>query len=79
MSRILISRKDDGHESFNFAEVIGAGAAAGLSSTYYPTVDRSWTKTGQKWLTGMIIDSANFVLKEYWPDINQKLRRKKKD
>ena len=77
MSRIVISRKDDGTEGFNFAEVIGAGAAAGLSSTYYPTVDRSWTKTGQKWLTSMIIDSANFVLKEYWPDINHALHRKR--
>jgi hypothetical protein len=70
LSRVVITRKDDGDPTFNFAEVIGAGASAGVSSLYYPTVYRTWTKVGQKWLTGMIIDSANFTLKEYWPDIN---------
>ena len=78
ISRVAISRKDNGDATFNFAEVIGAGAAAGLSSTYYPTVYRDWTKVGQKWLTSMIIDSANFVLKEYWPDINHAAFHRKK-
>ncbi len=78
ISRVAITRKDDGSPGFNFAEVIGAGAAAGLSSVYYPTVYRDWTKVGQKWLTSMIIDSANFVLKEYWPDINHVAFHRKK-
>ena len=72
-SRVVITRKDDGDSAFNFSEIIGAGAASGLSSTYYPTRYRTWTKVGQKWLTSMIIDGANFTLKEFWPDINQKL------
>ena len=72
-SRVIITRKDDGDPTFNFSEIIGAGAASGLSSTYYPTRYRTWTKVGQKWLTSMIIDGANFTLKEFWPDINQKL------
>jgi hypothetical protein len=25
---------------------------------------------GQKWLTSTIIDGANYMLKEFWPDIN---------
>lgn len=72
-SRILISRKDDGDETFNYSEIIGAGAASGLSSTYYPTKYRTWTKVGQKWLTSCLIDSASFTFKEFWPDINNKL------
>ena len=72
-SRIFISRGDNGNEVPNFAEVIGAGAAAGVSSLYYPTRYRTWTKVGQKWLTSGLIDSANDVFKEYWPDINHKL------
>ena len=72
-TRVLITRGDSGSEQPNFSEVIGAGAAAGISSTYYPERYRTWTKVGQKWLTGCLIDSANFTFKEFWPDINNKL------
>jgi hypothetical protein len=72
-TRVLITRQDDGDKMFNFSEVVGSGAAAGVSTLYYPTKYRTWTKVGQKWLTSDIIDSANFVFKEFWPDINKKL------
>ena len=72
-SRILITRSDEGNAMPNFSEVVGAGAAAGVSSLYYPTHYRTWTKVGQKWLTSAVIDSANFTFKEFWPDINHKL------
>lgn len=74
-SRVLITRTDAGNETFNFSEVVGSGAASGLSTLYYPTKYRTWTKVGQKWLTGDIIDGANFTFKEFWPDINKKLHR----
>ena len=70
-SRILIARRDDGSASFNYSEIIGAGGASGLASLYYPGEYRTWTKVGQKWLTSVIIDGANFTFKEFWPDINQ--------
>jgi hypothetical protein len=70
-TRVLISRSDDGNAMPNFAEVIGSGAAAGVSTLYYPTKYRTWTKVGQKWLTSDLIDGANFLLKEFWPDINK--------
>jgi hypothetical protein len=73
VSRILISRKDDGGAMPNYSEIIGAGAAAGVSSLYYPSEYRTWTKVGQKWLTSGLIDGANNLFKEYWPDINHKL------
>jgi hypothetical protein len=72
-TRVLITRKDDGDNTFNFSEVIGSGAAAGISSLYYPRRDRTWTKVGQKWLTSDLIDGASFTFKEFWPDINHKL------
>jgi hypothetical protein len=72
-TRVLITRQDDGDRMFNFAEVIGSGASAGVSTLYYPTKYRTWTKVGQKWLTSDIIDGANFTFKEFWPDINKKI------
>jgi hypothetical protein len=72
-TRVLVTRKDDGDRMFNFSEVIGSGAAASVSTLYYPTKYRTWTKVGQKWLTSDIIDGANFTFKEFWPDINKKI------
>ena len=72
-TRVLITRGDNGNEQPNFSEIMGAGAASGIGSLYYPERYRTWTKVGQKWLTGCLIDSANFTFKEFWPDINNHL------
>jgi hypothetical protein len=72
-TRVLVTREDNGDSMFNFSEVIGSGASAGVSTLYYPTKYRTWTKVGQKWLTSDIIDGANFTFKEFWPDINKKI------
>ena len=72
-TRVLITRTDAGRETFNGSEIIGAGAASGISSLYYPGHYRTWTKVGQKWLTSVLIDGANFTFKEFWPDINSHL------
>jgi hypothetical protein len=69
-SRIIITRTDSGHETFNASEVGGAGAAAGISDFYYPSPERTWTKTGQRWVLNMGLDGATFIFKEFWPDIN---------
>jgi hypothetical protein len=71
ISRLLITRTDSGGSSFNSSEIVGNGAAAGISSLYYPTQERTWTKTGQKWLTQVAIDGLFNVFKEFWPDINR--------
>jgi hypothetical protein len=69
-TRVLVTRQDSGDKMFNFSEVIGSGSAASISSLYYPSKYRTWTKIGQRWLTSDIIDAANFTFKEFWPDIN---------
>jgi hypothetical protein len=73
ISRTVITRDNNGKEVPNFSEVIGAGAASGISDLYYPSADRTWTKTGQRWLTNVILDGATFAIKEFWPDINDHL------
>jgi hypothetical protein len=69
-TRILVTRTDCGGSSFNFSEVIGSGAAAGISNLYYPASNRTWTKTGQRWALNVGIDGGTFIFKEFWPDIN---------
>jgi len=69
-TRILITRSDEGHETFNAGEILGAGAFAGLANLYYPSPERTFTKTYQRWITNVTIDGCVFVFKEFWPDIN---------
>ncbi|MGA9669501.1 MAG: hypothetical protein WBQ94_09850 [Terracidiphilus sp.] len=73
MSRTVITRSDSGKEVFNASEVIGAGAASGISSLYYPSRERSIGNTGEEWGLDVGIDAVSFVVREFWPDINHKL------
>jgi hypothetical protein len=73
LSRAVITRNDAGQETFNFSEVVGAGASSGLSSLYYPSRERSLANTGQEWGLDVGIDAASFVVREFWPDVNRRL------
>ncbi len=73
LSRAVITRSDSANEVFNFSEIIGAGAASGLSSLYYPSRERSFFNTGTEWGLDIGIDAASFVAKEFWPEINHRL------
>ncbi|HTU49818.1 MAG TPA: hypothetical protein VMF56_04445 [Acidobacteriaceae bacterium] len=75
ISRLLITRTDltatnNAHDTFNFSEVVGNGAAAGISNLYYPSRERTWTKTGQKWIVQIGLDGGSNLVKEFWPDVN---------
>jgi hypothetical protein len=73
ISRVVITRNDAGHETFNSSEVIGAGAAAGISNLYYPGPERTLGNTVDKWVLNVGIDAGTFLFKEFWPDINNAL------
>lgn len=77
VTRLLITRTDSGGESFNFSEIAGNGAGAAISDFYYPAQERTWTKTGQKWLTQIALDGVFNVFKEFWPDISHAVFRQK--
>jgi hypothetical protein len=69
-SRVVITRTDSGHRDFNYSEILGAGAFSGIANLYYPSGERTVTKTYQRWITNLCIDGGVFVFKEVWPDIN---------
>jgi hypothetical protein len=75
VSRLLITRSDltatnNAHNTFNFSEIVGNGAAAGISNLYYPSKYYTWTKTGQKWFLQVGLDGGSNLVKEFWPDVN---------
>lgn len=70
LSRLVITRNDAGHNTFNISEVVGAGAAAGISNLYYPP-QNTWVKTYQHWGSQILQDGLGFIFKEFWPDVNR--------
>ena len=76
ISRLFVTRTDSGGTTFNFSEIVGNGAGAGISNFYYPSRERTWTKTGQKWVNQVALDGVFNVMKEFWPDIRHAVFRK---
>ena len=94
ISRIFVTRTDSGHSQFNYSEVFGSAFAAAISTySYHPesTVvgppsnrqfigsERTLTNVGSTWATQVGLDTITYGLKEFWPDIEHKLSRNKKD
>jgi hypothetical protein len=77
LSRAIITRNDAGHDTFNISEVVGAGAAAGVSNLYYPSRERTFGNTADRWGQNIGIDAGTFLFHEFWPDINHALFHKK--
>jgi hypothetical protein len=69
-TRVLITPNDNGRNTFNFSEIVGKGAAAGIGNLYYPSSSGGWTKTGQRWLVQVAVRDGGFnIFREFWPDI----------
>jgi hypothetical protein len=76
MSRIVVTRADNGHNTFNVSEVLGSGMSAGLSNAYYPSSTRTFSNTARNWGIDLGIDALSFAVREFWPDINHALKHK---
>ncbi len=75
LSRILVTRTDSGETRFNYSEWLGNAASVALSNTYYPD-NRTATLSAAKLVEECGTDAVSQVLKEFWPDIKQKLFHK---
>jgi hypothetical protein len=73
LSRAVVTRNDAGKNTFNLSEVVGAGAAAGISNLYYPQNERTFSNTADRWGVSVGVDAATFIVREFWPDINHAL------
>src|SRR6202030_2147707 len=56
VSRLVVTKTDSGGKSFNYSEIVGNGAGAALSNSYYPQVERTAGNTMSKWATQVGID-----------------------
>jgi len=68
-TRVLITPNYSGHNTINGAELLGRGVAQGISTTYYPSADRTAGALAQKYGYALMRDAATNTFREFWPDI----------
>jgi hypothetical protein len=76
LSRVVVTRGDNGNHQFNFSEIGGNALAAGISDLYHPPSARTWAETTQTWGTQIGVDAFGFEIKEFWPDIRRRVFKK---
>jgi hypothetical protein len=77
ISRIVVTRSDSGNNQFNFSEIFGSAISAGISTySYHPHGDKTLRNTADVWSTQVAFDTLTLVVKEFWPDIRRKLRKR---
>jgi hypothetical protein len=77
VSRIFVTRADNGGAQFNYSEIVGNAVAAGISNIYHPQNQRTAGNTLRVWGTDMMLNTACNVAKEFWPDIRRKIHARK--
>jgi hypothetical protein len=75
-SRIFVTRTDSGGTRFNFSEWGGNATGVAISNLYQPD-QRDWRDNTYTLLEQCATDGISQILKEFWPDIKQKLFHRK--
>jgi len=70
LSRLVVTKSDTGKPMFNYAEILGSGVAAPISSLYYPSQERTAPNILRNWGLDVTYDGVAFVFHEFWPDIS---------
>ena len=75
MSRIVITRRDSGSNSFNFSGIGGMGMGIALSDAYYPRRSVGGGELESRLITSLSAAALGNLLPEFWPDFKEKLNR----
>jgi hypothetical protein len=78
MSRIVITRRDSGRDSFNFSGIMGMGMGIALSDAYYPRRSVGGGELESRLITSLSATALGNLLPEFWPDVKEKLHRLKR-
>ncbi len=76
MSRIVITRSDSGHDTFNFSGILGMGMGIALSDAYYPRQSVGGGELEERVITSLSSSALGNLLPEFWPDVKEKLNRR---
>jgi hypothetical protein len=72
MSRVIITRTDRGHNTFNASLVLGAAASQAVADIYVPGHEQGLWPIGRRIAFDLAIDSGFNLLNEFWPELRRK-------
>jgi hypothetical protein len=75
MGQIFWTHRDSGETQFNYSEVIGNSTAVAISNAYYSD-NRTASNAVSNLGVQLGVDMAVNILKEFWPDLQRKSKRK---
>jgi len=75
MVQIFRTHRDSGGTQFNYSEIVGNSAAVAISNGYYMD-NRNANDAVSKLGMQIGVDMASNVLKEFWPDLERKFKRR---
>jgi hypothetical protein len=75
VGQIFWTHNDSGKKQFNYSEILGNSVSAGISTAYYVD-NRTAGDVASKFGMQIGVDMAANILKEFWPDLQRKFRRK---
>jgi hypothetical protein len=75
LTRVAITKNDDGREAFNSSEFLGALFTSALENSYYPRSDRSLGDTLSRFEGALSSDATSYLLREFTPDLKRLFRR----
>ena len=78
ISRILLTKTDGGRTTINGSELLGNAAASAIGLSYYPD-DRDVPDYLQNWGIQLGTDAVSQLLKEFWPDVKHRWRKRTAD
>ncbi len=73
LRRVVIIRKDDGGEAFNWPGIVAPLGAAGIANTYWPDAQKGAGYTFKAYGWALAGSAGVNLLKEYWPTITRKV------
>jgi len=75
LSRVLVTRDVRGNRTPNLSLIMGVFASSGLANAYYPRENRSFGDTAARAGNGLLSTAEMNLLREFLPDIRNKLRK----
>jgi hypothetical protein len=75
VTRVVVTKNDNGQNTFNSAEFLGALFTSSLQNSYYPRHDRTLADTMNRFGGALSSDAVTYLLREFTPDIKRLFRK----
>ena len=74
-TRVVVTKSDKGENTFNTSELLGALFTSSLQNAYYPSEDRTFGDTLNRFGGALSSDAVGNLLREFTPDMKRLFRK----